>query len=217
MSRSDVILSLEIKISTFLTKELKLDKDTNEIITYSLHLVFSTIIGIAFIVFAGWVLDVVQSTLFIAVSAAIVRSFSGGAHCSSPFRCALTGAIIFPSLALLVEIVEPILSDTWIITIIVLSLFFSGISFYLWAPADSPGKPITTIMHRTKLRRLTFASVVLLVVIALAIGKLKLFSSPRAVILSLMLGLAWQGFSVSPAGYKFTHGLDFILRLGRKI
>ncbi|HHV72837.1 MAG TPA: accessory gene regulator B family protein [Clostridia bacterium] len=209
-------MSLEQKISDSLTEKLNLDSDTHQIIHYSLHLLFSTITGLVFIIIAALLIKTVPQTLLAAFSAALIRSFSGGAHCSSPLRCSLSGAIIFPLLGLMVRVINSRVNDLSIIILLAVLTCYALINFYKWSPADSPGKPISTIGQRTTLRRFTFIFTILITLVSFITFSLEDQVLGKTIPISLILGMAWQGFSVSPAGYIFTHWLDQILKMGKK-
>jgi len=209
-------LNLEQKISDFLAEKLNLDSDTHQIIHYSLHLLFSTIMGLIFIIIVALLIGSLPQTLLAAFSAALIRSFSGGAHCSSPLRCSISGAIIFPLLGLVVKIINSRINDLSTIILLVVLACSALINFYKWSPADSPGKPISTVGQRTTLRRFTFIFTILITLVSFIFFSLKDQVLGKTVPISLILGMAWQGFSVSPAGYIFTHWLDQTLILGKK-
>src|SRR5690242_19961453 len=89
---------LALKMSYY----LKLNKDQEEIIAYGAFNLIQTAWCILLVLLFGAVFSVTIKAFSISFIISILRKYSGGAHSSSPNRCALIGAIISVGLALLI-------------------------------------------------------------------------------------------------------------------
>jgi accessory gene regulator B len=184
---------------SFLKNNTSVSKNQEQIIIFASQLIESTLISISFIVFVSLILHNIRETLLVLLAAASVRLVSGGAHCGSPIRCAIVGAIIFPLIATISTYTVTYFS-LWIL------LFILSISMLLiirYAPAESPGKPLVNKDYMKNLFRLSIAIGLLVSLISILFYKFD-----NIVSICLALGFLWQAFSISPIGYKSIASMD---------
>lgn len=96
-------------------------------------------LGVLMLAAASLAAGVFWESMIAGATAAILKNFTGGAHVSTPTRCAVAGTVIFTGLGLLAKhwslagLFAPIL---WIILAVCNALI------WLYAPVEAPGKPL---------------------------------------------------------------------------
>jgi accessory gene regulator B len=203
--------------ASWLAKKLDYGKSEEEILNYSLNLVFTIILGYGLLTIAAGLLGVLPTALAAAVSASVLRSFSGGAHASRISRCVVLGAVIFSAIGWLAAVGIPGLEESaysdimslkarvFIIMIIVIG---TGI-IYFFAPAPAPSKP-----KQTHLQEVVMISCSLVLLwwwgaTVWLINSMQWGIKHQEVLLASQLGIVWQLFSLTPWGFG-------LLRVGEK-
>jgi len=198
------------KLARFLASETGKDE---EVLLYAMLLVKTTVLSYVLLLLVSWVLGVWQWALAAAVTASVFRVFSGGAHASDPVRCSIIGTTVFTAVGA-AAVVYYIPMGNYQFGMLLLAVFvISSIIFYIYVPADTPGKPITSQVQRTYLRIISYS---LLVVWSAAVYFL--FISARDVfaeslIIASLGGLCWQVFTLTPPGYLVFDRFDTFLKL----
>ncbi|NLO89943.1 MAG: accessory gene regulator B family protein [Clostridia bacterium] len=198
------------KLARFLAHETGKDQ---EVLLYALLLVKTSILSYTLLFLFSWVLGVWQWAFAAALTAAIFRVFSGGAHASHPIRCSIIGATVFTTVGALVATFYIPVGNYQFGMILLVVFVISSVIFYIYVPADTPGKPITSQVQRTYLRIISYS---LLVVWSAAVYFL--FISARDVfaeslIIASLGGLCWQVFTLTPPGYLVFDRFDTFLKL----
>jgi len=203
--------SIASRIASF----LNFDKDHEEVIAYGAFNLFQTLWSTILIILFGILFDSLFIILIIALSSAVLRKFSGGAHATSPNRCAAISVIIFGALSLLVKYTVPYFTILFIILFEVASFIFSYIILDKYCPKDSPNKPIKNPELRNKFRRISFN--LLLVFFCITIFLLVIFyithsASLLTYIVSICTGLLWQSITMTCTGHLVINKLDIFLQ-----
>ncbi len=192
----------------YIKKNLDIDKRQEAILRYSIELIISGAFSLGLALFVALFLGVFPNVFIIMITSAVFRTFSGGAHSSTMFGCAIYGTVIMNIFGLITKHTNPTKS---FLGIILMTIFiFSLWSFYKNAPADTPGKPITTKVKREKLRRLSFFTLFIWCIVCLLwyTGLVKNYT----IIYASALGLLWQSFSLTHWGYALFYHMDRILQ-----
>jgi len=199
--------SLAKRAAFALKSACDLSDDKSEVVSYSLDLLLSGLLGFFLAFLVGSFFGVGLLTLISMVAGAFVRTFAGGGHCSSANRCA-TASVFYVVLALLARFLGNNLENHFVTALYIVLLVIAFAVLHLWAPADAANKPILGQNHRARLRLL--ATITLVVV--LFIG----FLQPNpAYKLAVFLGVGLQVWSVTPLGRKNVDIFDrFLLRIG---
>ncbi len=195
-------MGIEERLISSLQKELNLTTDQLEVVGFGYRLLIYSIWGYLFIILLAYLFNTVQVTLTAAITASLFRIFSGGAHASTQKRCVVVGAIIFNVLGLISSTYHPYLSVDQLRGVLWVVAILAFISFILYSPADTPGKPISSEVQKKKLRSIS---------ILLLIGWFILFNfvikgetdTNRQYLLATSLGLAWQSVSLWPLTYRW--------------
>ena len=186
-------LRCSTKISAYLSKQLNYSHEKSIILAYAIDSIVLSIAGFLFIMVIALLFGVVKETFFAALAGGILRKFSGGGHCSTAFRCLVMGAIIYPIIGILANLLFLYhQSFPGYYLLIIVSGVVCIIIVYLYAPVDSTAKPIISLTFRKKLR----ISSMLTVLIFCAISMATITSN---ISISIMGGLLFQAITLFPA------------------
>jgi accessory gene regulator B len=193
------------RAAEYLQKQLGLSQDETELILYGLQVLTYSLAGILTIGLMGWLLGCFWATIAVALTAAMLRLVSGGAHSRSPLLCNILGMIVAPFLAKLAVYTAPQISATVLFVMVLLGSIFSLLIFYILAPVDSEAKPITAVEERRKFKQLSMALTSLI-----TLGQVILLISGNSptLVLSMSLGTWWQAFTLTEAGHRFASLAD---------
>lgn len=201
---------LASRVANFIGKELELGEERRQVLYYSLDLAFSALFGLLLITVVSCPFNLVSFSLLTCLAGAGIRLFSGGAHCSSAGRCAISGAIVFPSLAVLTSWIgrtELLVEPGSRVKAAVLLIVFASVALGLWAPAETSGKPI---YGRTRRYSLKGASIIVACLYAVTIAFLDSSGGSWLNIVKsgMLVGGLWQSFTLSPPAYRLLTLLD---------
>ncbi len=195
-------MGIEKKLISILQKELDLSKDKLEVITFGYRLFAYSVIGYMLIVVLSLALETLKPTLTAALTASGFRVFSGGVHASSQKKCVIIGAIIFNLLGLITTVFSGYISWVLLKWIAIIVFLITLTTFILYAPADTPGKPITAKVKVNKLKKLSIGLLITWSILIYFAFK-GAINIDAQYILASTLGLAWQGVSLWPITYKW--------------
>lgn len=190
------------KLIHSLEKELGLSSEELEVVGFGYRLFLYTIWGYLSIIVFAYLLDTLQATLTATITASLFRTFSGGAHASTQRRCVVIGTVIFNILGFISNAYHSYLSMSQIIQFSWVVAMIALVSFILYAPADTPGKPITSKVQRKKLKSISiFLLVAWFILFNFVIkGETNIY---RQYLFATSLGLAWQSVSLWPSTYRW--------------
>lgn len=203
-------------IATKVASELNLDKNKREVIAYGTFALFQMIYSIAIVGILGYIFQVGVEALIISFVGSILRKYSGGAHATSPGRCALIGAIICIGQAMLFKFIISLkISLNMILLLGILVFIWSYYIIYKLAPVDSAAKPIKKKEKRTRLKKGSIVILSVYLIITLFILMLYTRIGERSLliyILSMYGGIAWQMFTLTEKGHLILYKIDAFLR-----
>ncbi|ATW27325.1 hypothetical protein DCMF_23525 [Candidatus Formimonas warabiya] len=197
------------KISHYLATESGKDE---EVILFGFKLFTSFILGYLVLIVLAVKLGIFYETITAGLTVSFFRTFSGGAHASSQWRCNLIGLLILIPIGFFVKYdylaVNPFLGYLLLLTTIL------GIwSTYIYAPADTPGKPVTSQVQKKYLRRISFTLLFVWSILCIFLVLYEKNLLINRLIFASCLGMVWQIFSITPIGYLFVHFLDSLLKI----
>ncbi|WP_416387361.1 accessory gene regulator ArgB-like protein [Caminicella sporogenes] len=205
-------------VETFIThilkifkKHLEIDKKQDAILRYSLRLLISSILAYAFALLPALFFGTFKHVLITMLTFSTLRVFSGGAHCSCMLNCIASGAVFANILGLITKNIILNINKSIILTIITFTFLYSLWSIGKFAPADTPGKPITTKAKKQKLKKMSL--IVLCIWCFLCLICFILFDKYIIFILASTFGILWQSFTLTNTGYKFYNIFDKILHI----
>lgn len=128
-------------VLNFLTKEhvISSEKDTQEFYRYGIEISISSILNVVLIVLLGLITQhIVESIVFLTVFI-FLRSFMGGYHANTYFRCNLLMCTSFLAVTFLFERIKNDVSLVFAIIITLLSVIIVSI----FCPVENINKPIS--------------------------------------------------------------------------
>lgn len=188
-------------IVSFMKKNLVLSKDQEQIIIFATQLIVGTVYSVGSIVLVSLALGNLKETIIVLLTAAVMRLAAGGAHCGSALRCAIAGALIFPTLGLIPKYY--FIENAWFYLVPIILAF---ISIMKYAPAEAPGKPLTNQDYIKKMYRISLILSVLIIALAFYCVPINSMVST-----GIVTGLSWQALTITPLGFKLISGFDKIL------
>lgn len=117
-------------------------KKDDQIFLYSMKVIATNTFGFLTLALVSFFLGVFETTMVAYVAASTLRIFSGGYHADNPIKCATLGIITFCSAGLIAEHFGVSLTYSQLVQILFFVLLFSAGSIYLFAPTETPNKPI---------------------------------------------------------------------------
>lgn len=203
--------NLALKMSS----HLKLNKDQEEIIAYGAFNLIQTAWCILLVLLFGAIFSVTVKAFIISLATSILRKYSGGAHSSSPNRCALIGAIISVGLALLIRYNNSFINFQVVIVIGVIIFALAYYVIYRYAPVDSPAKPIIKEITKKTMKKKSFfvLNILVVVVIVFLISCLTFgvkFLLP--IVTCIYAGILWQVLTLTPKGCLVLFKIDIFLK-----
>jgi len=180
--------SLSKSLANYITKDLHLEEDKNEVITYAIEMMLLTIIGFLAILLLGFVFNALLPAAIAAITGGLLRRVSGGAHFDTPLKCLSFGAIIYSFIGVLAN-------NLWQIGFVnginISLLLISLILVIVLAPVDSEEKPI----HSQSLKRkLKFSSIIIVTLVLI----LTIFSNNLLINISATFGIFYQAITLLP-------------------
>lgn len=198
------------KMGSYLQAELNLSDNDTAVVKYALHVLFSSVVSLIAIIAVAWALGVLKYALPAAFVAAGLRLLSGGAHSAKLLNCSLMGAVISPGIGLFAKYAWSVLPQQFLPACIGVTFICTLTSVWLYAPADTPNKPITKPRQKRNLRVLSFLYLIIWFIWIFAALN-SVIQIPQPVLLATSLGILWQAFSLAPAGYRFVKTVDNLM------
>jgi len=176
---------------------------------YGAEIVSGSVLKVAILFLIATFLRVVFEVSILLLVSGLLRTLSGGAHCSAYYRCLVTSILIITSLGYMIKVMFPFLQG-------LPGLILAGVlmlSFYLYwryAPQAPLNKPLKSKAIEDKFRKLTLITALFLSIVSIIVGPGYLISWIIA------FGLLWQAFTLTPLGHLLIRKLDILLSLSWK-
>ncbi|MEW5953684.1 MAG: accessory gene regulator B family protein [Bacillota bacterium] len=201
-------LSFSKRWAGYLATKTGLASEKEQILTYVIEVLFLNLANVILTLLLGLMLGVLPGTAACLLTVAIFRHTAGGAHSSSPLRCAMVTVMVFPCLALLASALAQV-GQFYSDLLSGLAVFIGLMAIVLLAPVDSPAAPIISPLRR---RRLKFLSILAIILVAALIAALRYSSLDYTaeIQLCLALSLLWVGFILSRPGHLLMMFIDTI-------
>ena len=190
------------------------DKNSEEfaVLKYGVFVVVQITIAIIVTILFGIITKTIPEILIISIIAGWMKRYSGGAHCSSPNRCLVTGVIVSYIFALIAKNIVNI-KFSYIVNLLVLIHTF--IILYKKCPIGSKNKPLKKESTRKRLRKkaffIYFINVALFTInILLDLGNID--TNLNYLVVSINLGIYMQILTLTHVGNEFIVKLDGFLK-----
>ncbi|AFM42315.1 protein possibly involved in post-translational modification of quorum-sensing peptides [Desulfosporosinus acidiphilus SJ4] len=180
---------LSNQISDTIVMETKLDNEKKEILSYAVETFILSITGTLLVVLTSYIFHVMIPALIATFFGGSLRRLSGGAHFNTPFKCLMSGAIIYTFIGFISE--QAIRFELVQVKFGLPFILFCLITVGILAPVDSPGKPIRS----KKLRRtLKILSIIFVLVVMVVLN----FTQLNLLKVSSLLGITYQCITLFP-------------------
>lgn len=209
-----LIEKISKKISSKTADILNMDKDKQEILEYGALNFFHTLLTVMVIVTFGILTGAVLEILVISITAALLRQYSGGAHATSPYRCAVVSVFMFGGLSLIAKYLLVWDTPGLIIVFQITTFLFALFLLHKYAPADSPNKRITKPETILRLKKASFRFVYFLFALTVLLWAIYLVfyqTSMLKIIICIHIGMLWQSLSITPIIQSLIGWIDLLL------
>ncbi|ABG86149.1 accessory gene regulator ArgB-like protein [Clostridium perfringens] len=207
-----MIENLSKLISEKVSSELNYDNERKEIIQYGTYALIQTLISIISVFIIGLLFNIALEALIFLFTASILRKYSGGAHSESSNVCTLLGIIISICIGFLVKSSFFTKMNFEIIVFIGIVIFVFGYFIvFKFAPVDTKNKPIKTEKKKKRMKKgsLKILTIYLFIEILSIILYYNLgWSLVKSVMLSIILGVAWQCITLTYIGNILLKTID---------
>lgn len=183
--------------------------DQTEFLSYGAEILVGSIVKLSILFFIAVIMDVILEVTVLLFVTGLIRTLSGGAHCSAYYRCLLTSVLIFTALGYLIKNIYPfikLLPAAVFLGITVLSICL----YWFYAPQAPSNKPFKSKKMESTFRWYSLIAVVTLSIISIALGTDSLIAWVMA------FALLWQAFTLTPAGHRFIGLWDILLTFKKK-
>lgn len=159
---------------------------------YGLEGMYSLIVKLSVVIIISIITNTIRETLLFLLFYAGIRTFSYGMHAKSNIACWITTITIYNIIPILLSSI----SIPRYIGYIILGIAL--ISMILWAPADTPNKPLIRKKQRQKCKILSIIIVLIYTIIYL-MNKTLIINN------ALLYALTIQIIFINPLTYKITN------------
>lgn len=158
---------------------------------YGLEGIYSTIVKLIIILLIACITQTIKTTLLFLLFYAGIRTFSFGWHAKSNIACWISSITIYNIIPLLISKVNVPNAIGYAIIGIAL------ISMILWAPADTPRRPLIRKAQRVKAKILSILVIIIYLII-------HIFTNNPIIKNTLIYALLIQTLCINPLTYKLT-------------
>lgn len=190
------------RLSSFISKELDLEKDKEAVVNYGIFSLIQIFISIGLVIVFGLIFGVLIEALIASFTGSLLRKSSGGVHADSPGKCTAIGTVMCVGIGLISKKID--ISISLMILIEICIFIWSYIIIFKYAPIDSLAKPIKKEEKRMKLKK---ASIVILtiylIIITLKTILFHLSGEEKYIVYSLCMcfSIIWQVFSLTKSAH----------------
>lgn len=175
----------------FISKYQECDDLKLKRLKYGLEGIYSLVIKIFVVLIISIITQTLIETLLLIIFYAGIRTFSYGMHAKSNIACWITTILIYNGCPFLITKINLPTLIGYIV------LIFALISMVLWAPADTPKKPLIRKEQRKKCKILSII-IVLIYTLIFIINKNSIINN------SIICALIIQIIFINPLTYKIT-------------
>lgn len=177
---------------SFIMKYQECDDLKIKKLKYGLEGIYSLILKLTVVLIIAILTQTINSTLLFLLFYAGIRTFSFGWHAKSNIACWITTILIYNIIPLLIKNINIPNNIGYII------LGISFISVLIWAPADTPKRPLIRKEQRLKAKILSTIVTIIYFIIYI-------FTNYSLIKNTLLYALIIQTICINPLTYKLTN------------
>lgn len=201
-------LSFSRRWAGYLSAKAGLPAEKEVILAYVIEVLIINIVNVLLTLLLGLLLGVLPGTVACLVAVALFRSFAGGAHSSSPWRCGAVTVLVFPLMALLAALLSQ-LKQPYVDLLAALAVLTGLVLVILKAPVDSPSAPIISPLRRRKLKYLSILAIVFVAAAIIFLRQSAWVYAPE-IQLCLIFSILWVSLILSKWGHRLMALIDGI-------
>ena len=177
---------------SFIMKYQECDDLKIKKLKYGLEGIYSLIVKLTVVLIIAILTQTIKTTLLFLIFYAVIRTFSFGWHATSNIACCITTILIYNIIPLLIKNINIPNNIGYII------LGISFISVLIWAPADTPKRPLIRKEQRLKTKILSTIVTIIYFIIYI-------FTNYSLIKNTLLYALIIQTICINPLTYKLTN------------
>jgi accessory gene regulator B len=180
-----------------------------EYLSYGAEILIGSIFKLSVLFSIAVIMDIVLEVTVLLMVTGLVRTLSGGGHCTAYYRCLVTSVLMLTVLGYTIKAAYPflmLLPEGALIGITVVSAYL----YWHYAPQAPLNKPFNS-----RKKELAFRWYTLFVVAALSITSI-ILGTNSLIAWILAFALLWQVFTLTPVGHSFIRLLDILLTPNKK-
>jgi accessory gene regulator B len=174
-----------------------------DVIRYGAEVTLGALFQIAVFLVVAYLCGLFSEIIGILIASALLRRYSGGAHCSKYYICTFSGLLTYLLLAYLLHYFS---YQYYLNYFIVIAIICYGLVYWL-APVDNPTKRVNDPIKRQQLKYKS--CIVLTCILFLSFLCYQLGYYLYAV--SILMGLLWQSLTLTPGGELYIAAWDRFL------
>lgn len=176
----------------FITKYQECDDLKLKRLEYGLEGIYSLVVKLTVVLIIAILTKTIEETALLILFYAGIRTFSYGIHAKSNIACWITTLIMYNGFPYIISTITVPKLIGYIILAVVL------ISMILWAPADTPKRPLIRKKHRLKCKILS-CLIVLIYTIIFSFNNISIINN------AMLFALIIQMLIINPLTYKITN------------
>ncbi|MBS4024976.1 MAG: accessory gene regulator B family protein [Clostridia bacterium] len=178
-------------------------------LAYGAEILIGSIFKLSILFTIAIMMGVVIEVTVLLVVTGLIRTLSGGAHCSTYYRCLVASVLTLSVLGYTIKATHPfviLLPASVLIGITALAAYL----YWRYAPQAPLNKPFNSRRKELTFRWYTLVVVATLSSISIILGTKSLIAWTMA------FALLWQAFTLTPVGHSFIRLLDTLLTPNKK-
>ncbi|RJR13029.1 accessory regulator AgrB [Candidatus Parcubacteria bacterium] len=180
-----------------------------EYLSYGAEILIGSIFKLGILFSIAVIMDVVLEVTVLLIITGLVRTLSGGAHCSAYYRCLITSVSILTALGFTIKTIYPFLMLLPAGVLIGITALYAYL-YWRYAPQAPLNKPFNSRRKELTFRWYTLFAVATLSSTSIILGTNSLIAWIMA------FALLWQAFTLTPAGHSFVRLLDILFTSNKK-
>lgn len=182
-----------------------------DLVAFGLAYLLLYLTDVAGVLLAGWVSGAFACTIAAALTAAVFRTFTGGAHFSRAWLCWFFSYTVLGLFGGLAKAVTSPAGPVFIASFLAAAGLTMAAAIPTLAPVASPAKKISPA-HAVRLRRGAWVTLLLWA----GISTYLVWRGHLGVAVASGLGLTWQTFTLTPGGAWLYRQIDRVLAAGHE-
>ena len=204
------------KQASKIAASLHYSSEQEAVMAYGLLALAQTGVTLVLVLGLGWLLHVPLEALTVCLTGSILRKYSGGAHAATMEGCTAFSVLFCTGAALLASWLATFYDPAGMLAAVLSVYVFATLLIRRYAPMASVHKPI----RPPKMKRMRKGSYITLIAYGLVSACFYFFgftmSPPRSLGISLLIGLSWQVFTITPLGAALLQKQDDQPKSNRK-